>query len=115
MITLDAWMWAVIIGLTVISVVSRGFFLISERAWNLPGWARRGMRYAPIAALAAVVAPDIAMPGGHFVAPWGSAHAWSALAAAVYYFRGRQRDFALPLAIVVGLVAYLPLRLLWGA
>lgn len=112
MIPVDAWMWAVIIGLTAISVISRGFFSISRRPWPLPRWARQGMQYAPIAALAAVIAPDIVSPGGHFIAPWASPHAWGALAAMGYWLWGRSRNFALPLAIVAGLAVYLPLRLM---
>ena len=55
----DGWTLLAIVGLTVISVVTRSFFFISEREWRLPEWAQRGLQYAPIAALSAVIAPDI--------------------------------------------------------
>lgn len=112
MIELDLWMWTVILGLTAISVITRSFFFISERPWRLPGWMRRGMQYAPIAALAAVIAPDIALPGGDYLAPWRSPHVWGALAAGAYYFWGRERNLVLLLSIVAGLAVYLPMRLL---
>ena len=40
-----------IVGLAVVTVVTRGFFLISDREIELPAWAVQGLRYAPIAAL----------------------------------------------------------------
>ena len=45
-----------ILGLTVITVATRGFFLYPERDLPLPEWLRQGLRYAPLAAIAAVVA-----------------------------------------------------------
>lgn len=108
---LDGWMWLVLLGLTAISVITRSFFFISERPWRLPGWAQRGLQYAPIAALAAVIAPDILTPGGEWVLPWSSAHIWGALVAAAFYFWQRRGRFVLPLSIAVGMAVYLPLRL----
>ena len=104
-----------ILGMTVVTVVTRGFFFISEREWRLPPWAQRGLRYAPIAALAAVIAPDIVPDlvrvGGAGEGFWRSAHLWAALAAAAFYFWRRRAGFALPLTIAVGMAVYLPLRL----
>ena len=103
-----------IAGLTAISVVTRGFFFISEREWRLPGWAQRGLRYAPIAALAAVIAPDIVLTGGAVEAPWRDARAWGALAAGACYFWRRHDGLVLPLSIAAGIGVYLPLRLVWS-
>ena len=55
----DVWTLLVIVGMTVITVVTRCFFFISEREWRLPSWAQRGLQYAPIAALSAVVVPEM--------------------------------------------------------
>ncbi len=33
----DVWTLAVIVGLTVVTVLARGFFLISSKPWHLPG------------------------------------------------------------------------------
>lgn len=107
-----AWTLLIIVGMAAISVLTRCFFFISEREWPLPGWARRGLPYAPIAALAAVIAPDIVLPGGHWSAPWISAHLWGALAAAGYWFWRRHDQYALTLSITVGMLVYLPLHLL---
>jgi len=51
--------WGAVIGLVVITVVTRSFFFLSRRALPLPGWVERGLRYAPVAALAAVVLPGV--------------------------------------------------------
>ena len=40
-----------ILALGLITVITRGFFLLSDRPWTLPHWAQRGLQYAPIAAL----------------------------------------------------------------
>ena len=107
----DGWTLLTILGLTVVTVVTRGFFFISEREWRLPGWAQRGLQYAPIAALAAVIAPDIVLVDGALGPVLRDARTWGALAAAGYYFWRRRDSFVLPAAIGVGMAVYLPLRL----
>ena len=37
-----------ILGLTVITVLTRSFFLIPERELPLPAWLKQGLRYAPL-------------------------------------------------------------------
>ncbi len=108
----DGWTLLVIVGMTAISVITRSFFFISEREWHLPDWAQRGMQYAPIAALAAVIAPDIVLTDGGFGDLLRDARSWGALAAAGFYFWRRHWNFALLGAIAVGMAVYLPLRIL---
>ena len=50
-----------------ITVITRCFFFISGKPWSLPNWAQRGLQYAPIAALAAVVVPEIVMTHGALI------------------------------------------------
>ncbi|WP_028602888.1 AzlD domain-containing protein [Ottowia thiooxydans] len=107
----DGWTVLVIIGLMVISVVARSFFFISERAWKLPYWAQRGLQYAPIAALMAVITPDIVMLDGELTAPWRDARVLAAIAAALFYFWRRRFSLVLPATIAFGMAVYLPLRL----
>ena len=52
------------LGLAVVTVLTRGFFLLSERDLTLPPWAMQGLRYAPLAALVAVIAPEIVLTDG---------------------------------------------------
>lgn len=54
--------WASIVaalGLGVISVFTRSFFFLVRSQWVLPHWLEEGLRYAPLAALAAVIGPEV--------------------------------------------------------
>ena len=53
----DGWTLGVILGLALVTLVTRCFFFLSSQPWQLPHWAQRGLQYAPIAALSAVVLP----------------------------------------------------------
>ncbi len=53
-----------IIGLALLTVLTRAFFLLPERELPLPDWLQQGLRYAPLAALVAVVAPEIVLTQG---------------------------------------------------
>jgi branched-subunit amino acid transport protein len=103
----DLWTVAVIVGLAGVTVLTRCFFFISSKSWSLPHWAQRGLQYAPIAALSAVVVPEVVMSQGALVTTWQDARLFSAAAGlAVYYWR---RDVLL--TIVLGMAVYLPLHL----
>jgi branched-subunit amino acid transport protein len=75
-----------ILGMAAITVITRGFFLLSEREWPLPTWVTRGLRYAPLAALAAIIAPEVLIDDGTLVDTWldprllavaaGTAYVW---------------------------------------
>lgn len=106
----DPWTIEVILGLACVTVLARGFFFISSRPWRLPRWAERGLQYAPIAALAAVVLPEVVMSQGQLIATWQDARLYAAAAgAAAYIWR---RDVLI--TILAGMAVYLPLHLLLG-
>ena len=99
-----------IAGLTVITVITRAFFLFSDRELVLPDWVRRGLRYAPLAALAAVVVPEVVMTQGQLISTWQDARLYAVLASTVYYFwRGGILG-----TIVSGMLVLVPLKLLLG-
>ncbi len=107
---IDPYNIALILGLALVTVVTRAFFLFSDKAWGLPHWAQRGLQYAPIAAMAAVVVPEILTVQGRIEAPWTDARLYGALVGAVcYYWR---RDVLV--TIVAGMAVYMPLRMVWG-
>lgn len=103
----DLWMFGVIIGLAAVTVVARSFFFLSNQDWQLPHWAQRGLQYAPIAALSAVVVPEIVMSQGALITTWQDARLFAALAGVVIYFA--RRDVLL--TIIGGMAVYLPLHL----
>jgi branched-subunit amino acid transport protein len=73
------------IGMAVITLGTRAFFLLPREDLPMPRWLREGLRYAPIAALAAVVAPELVMTQGHLVDTWRDARIFGALAGLAFY------------------------------
>lgn len=103
----DLWTLLVIVGLAGMTVLTRCFFFILDRPWSLPDWAHRALHYAPVAALAAVIAPEIVMSDGAFIATWQDARLYAAAVGAAWYFwRGGVLG-----TMLVGMAVYLPLRL----
>ena len=57
--------WLTIILLTIATILTRGFaFFLFGDAIKLPPKIQHALRYAPAAALAAIVAPDLVLSGG---------------------------------------------------
>ena len=84
---MNAWQTLVTIaGLALITLLTRAFFLIPEREIPLPDWLRQGLRYAPLAAMAAVVIPELVMSSGQLIATWKDARLFGAAAGAGWYF-----------------------------
>jgi branched-subunit amino acid transport protein len=105
---IEQWeMVLAIIGLALISVLTRSFFFISEREVPLPGWLRQGLRYAPLAALAAIVVPQIVLTQGQLISTWQDARLFGAAAGAAW-FAWRRGILG---TIVCGMAVFLPLRL----
>ena len=75
-----------ILGMGLITLVTRGFFLIPERELPLPDWLRQGLRYAPLAALAAVIVPEIIMSDGHLIHTWKDARLFAVAVSTLYFF-----------------------------
>lgn len=105
----DTTLWTVvtILGMTVMTVLTRCFFFISSKPWTLPAWAQRGLHYAPIAALAAVIVPEIVMSQGHLVTTWKDARLFAAAFGAVWFY---WRKGVLG-TILAGMAVYLPLHI----
>lgn len=106
MMQTDAWTVVTILGLAVVTVITRSFFFLSSKPWTLPAWAQRGLHYAPIAALAAVIVPEIVMAQGALISTWKDARVFAALAGAAWFFWRR----SVLGTIVAGMAVYLPLH-----
>ncbi|MCC2674937.1 MAG: AzlD protein [Ramlibacter sp.] len=105
--TTDAWTLFIIAGMGVVTVLTRCFFFILDQRWSMPDWAQRALRYAPVAALAGVVLPEVVMSNGHLVGTWQDARLFAAAAGAAAFFWRR----SVLVTLLVGMAAYLPLRL----
>jgi branched-subunit amino acid transport protein len=108
--TTDLWTLFVIVGLAGVTVLARCFFFILDRPWSLPEWAHRALYYAPVAALAGVVVPEIVMTDGHVVHTWQDARLFGAAVGAALYFWRR----SVLLTLLGGMAVYLPLHLVLG-
>lgn len=106
----DLWTLAVIFGLAGITVLTRCFFFILDRPWSLPAWAHRALHYAPVAALAGVVVPEVVMTQGQLTPTWLDARLFAALAGGLLFFWRR----SVLLTLVGGMAVYLPLHLVLG-
>ncbi|WP_437507935.1 AzlD domain-containing protein [Sorangium sp. So ce1099] len=105
---MSAWETAVaIVGLALITVCTRSFFLFPDQDLPMPGWLRRGLRYAPLAALVAVIAPEVLMTQDHLIATFQDARLPASVAASVYYFSRR----GILGTILTGMAVFLPLRI----
>jgi branched-subunit amino acid transport protein len=101
------WGFVACAGLALITVVTRAFFLFPREEVPLPRWLKRGLRYAPLAALAAVIAPEVVMSNGHIIHTLADARLPAAALAAVYFFYKR----SILGTIALGMLVYLPLHI----
>ena len=103
----DLWTVVTIVGMTLVTVLTRAFFFLSEKPWTLPVWAQRGLQFAPIAALAAVIVPEILMTQGQLIATWKDARLFATLTGLGWFYWRR----GVLGTILAGMAVYLPLRL----
>jgi branched-subunit amino acid transport protein len=97
-----------LVGLAAITVLTRSFFFISEREWPIPAWLSEGLRHAPLAALAAIIAPAVLMDAqGQWLQTWQDARL-PAVAVAVAWFLWRRDLLG---TILSGTVVMLTFRL----
>ncbi|MGE8318042.1 MAG: AzlD domain-containing protein [Comamonas sp.] len=103
----ELWQIIAIVGLTAITIVTRAFFMIPERELPMPDWLKRGLKYAPLAALTAVIAPEVLMSQGQLISTLADARLPAVLCATVYYFKRR----GILGTIIAGMAVYLPLHI----
>lgn len=111
---INAWHMATILALVCVTVLARCFFFLSAKELTLPRWAERGLQYAPIGALGAVIAPEIVMSQGHLIHTLEDARIFGVLGGLLYYFARRGSGQAVLGTIVAGMSVYLPLHIGWG-
>lgn len=104
----DLYVWAVIIGLTGVTVLTRAFFLVLGDRIPLPERVQHAMRYAPACALAALLAPEVLLTQGALAASATDPKLLAAVAGVITMLTAR----SMMLTIVVGMAVYTLLRFL---
>lgn len=100
--------WLAIIGMTLVTAATRAFFLLGGERAVLPERVQRMLRYAPAAALVAVVVPDV-LQTPHGISFALSNHALYGTLAGLAWFLWRRSMIG---TIVAGMIAYTLLRFL---
>jgi branched-subunit amino acid transport protein len=99
--------WITIIFLTVATVLTRGSFFLLGNAVKLPPKLQHALRYAPAAALAAIVVPDMVLSGGAVSLSWMNPKLVAGIGAGLFFFATRR----LLETIVVGMALFTLFRL----
>jgi branched-subunit amino acid transport protein len=102
----DLWTVVTIMGMALLTIVTRCFFFLSSHPWPMPAWLQRGLHYAPIAALAAVIVPEMVTTQGQLITTWQDARLFAVAAGVAWYYWKR----GMLGTIIVGMAVYLPLH-----
>lgn len=100
--------WLTIILLTLATILTRTSFFLLGHAVKLPPKVQHALRYAPAAALAAIVAPDLVMANGALQLTWANPKLLAGIGAAAFFLTTRH----LLGTIVVGMALYSLLRVI---
>ena len=90
------------------TVVTRSFFFMYRGASKMPAWLQQALTYVPAVALSAILAPDLLMLNGAFVAPWTNIRLLAAVAATLFFLWTRH----LLATLAFGMAVFTLLRLL---
>jgi branched-subunit amino acid transport protein len=101
--------WLTILWMTVATVVTRSSFFFLGHAVKLPPKMQHALRYAPAAALAAIVAPDLVLSNGALYLSWMNPKLVAGIGAAAFFLATRR----LLGTIIVGMALYTLLRVIF--
>jgi branched-subunit amino acid transport protein len=100
--------WLTIIFLTAATILTRSSFFLLGHAVKLPPKVQHALRYAPAAALAAIVAPDLVMANGALQLTWANPKLLAGIGAAAFFLTTRH----LLGTIIIGMALYSLLRVM---
>jgi branched-subunit amino acid transport protein len=104
----DDYVWMAILLLTVATILTRSSFFLLGNALKLPPRVQHALRYAPAAALAAIVAPDLLLSGEVINLSLANPKLLAAFGATGFFLATRH----LLGTIVIGMVLFTVLRLM---
>jgi branched-subunit amino acid transport protein len=99
--------WLAIIGMTFVTALTRAMFLIGGERTVLPARVQKMLRYAPAAALAAVVLPDVLSTPDGLLSFAPSNHELYATLAGLAWFLWRRTMLG---TIVTGMIVFTLMR-----
>ncbi|MFZ4718281.1 MAG: AzlD domain-containing protein [Ilumatobacteraceae bacterium] len=102
-----AYMAAAAAGLTVVTFATRSSFFMLPPRIQLPKSWERALRYAPVCALSAIIAPTVFTRNHEPYISWHNHQMWALLAAAAVFARWRN----MTAMIVVGMAVFTVVRL----
>ncbi|MGV8899024.1 MAG: AzlD domain-containing protein [Burkholderiaceae bacterium] len=103
----DTDIWIAIIWLTVATILTRSAFFLLGNTVKFPPKVQHALRYAPAAALAAIVVPDLVLSGGAVTISLANPKLLAGIGAAVFFMATRR----LLGTIVVGMALFSIARL----
>jgi branched-subunit amino acid transport protein len=104
----DVAIWIVIVGLTAVTVATRSAFLVIGERFPLPERVQHGLRYAPVCALMALIAPELAFADGSLALSLANPKLVAGVAAGTVMLATR----SMMAAMAMGMLAFTALRLL---
>lgn len=75
--------WIALIGLALVTVFTRNFFLVLGDRLRLPERVAHALRYAPACALAGLIVPEVVLQQGQWMTSWTHPPLWGALTALI--------------------------------
>ncbi len=102
-----AYMAFATVGLTVVTFATRGSFFMLPPSVKLPKSWERALKYAPVCALTAIVAPAVFTKEHEPYISWNNHQMWALLAAGLVFAKFRN----MTAMICVGMAVFTALRL----
>lgn len=99
--------WGVILGLTVITFITRGFFLLVGERMELSETLQNALRYAPAAALVAIIAPEMFFTQAASDIEINSPYFWGGICSIIAFWLSK----SMLLTIILGMLAFTVTRL----
>jgi branched-subunit amino acid transport protein len=99
--------WIVIIGLMVVTLITRSFFLLIGERMELSETVQNALRYAPAAALVAIIAPEMFFTQGSSSLEINSPYLWGGVCSIIAFWLSK----SMLLTIILGMLAFTAIRL----
>ncbi len=102
---IDWNIYLLIIGMALVTAWSRSFFMILGERIKVADWVIEAIRFAPLAAMVAILAPEIFLPGNAASVAqfdWKLPNIWGGVAALIVFYLTQK----MVVTLVVGMMVY---------